>query len=233
MIYFALRGDLYDYLQFGLLYNVWYISAWGPPFQNAVAVFLSSLSGRLMILAGLTFWFWRKRKNLDPGFLFTVIWFLYALFGALLSLRPYPHYLIQIVPAGAILSGFLIEGSKQKRWISAAIIGTTIGIIYSLRFTLYPTVAYYKTFSRYLTGKITQEQYYNSFDERVVESYVIAKWMTEHTKPDERIFIWGMSQLFTPWQNGHRWENLPPHSILNHWTLLMKQERHLKQLSQK
>lgn len=172
-------------------------------------------------------------QNLDPGFLFTVIWFLYALFGALLSLRPYPHYLIQIVPAGAILSGFLIEGSKQKRWISAAIIGTTIGIIYSLRFTLYPTVAYYKTFSRYLTGKITQEQYYNSFDERVVESYVIAKWMTEHTKPDERIFIWGMSQLFTPWQNGHRWENLPPHSILNHWTLLMKQERHLKQLSQK
>lgn len=191
VIYFALRGDLYDYLQFGLLYNVWYISAWGSPFQNAIALFLSSLKGRLIILMIITFGLWWQRKKLNLAFLFATTWFLYALFGALLSLRPYPHYLIQIVPAAAILIGFLIEGTNRKRWISLLIIGATVGIIYSLQFMIYPTIAYYRTFSRYITGKITQEQYFNSFDSRVAENYVIAKWIVKHTKPGEQIFIWG------------------------------------------
>lgn len=191
VIYFALRGGLYDYLQFGLLYNFWYISAWGSPFNNAVAVFLSSLNGRLLILVILTYWFWRQRKNLGLGFLFTVIWFIYALFGAYLSLRPYPHYLIQIMPAAALLVGFLIEGSRQKRWLSALMIAITAATIYWLRFAPFPTMAYYRIFSHYLSGKITQEQYFASFDASVPGNYALAKWIVEHTGLNERIFIWG------------------------------------------
>jgi len=45
-----------------------------------------------------------------------MIWFSFSLFAALLSSRPYPHYLIQVLPAFSLSFGFL---ALSKKWLKS------------------------------------------------------------------------------------------------------------------
>lgn len=189
--YFGMRGTLGAYLDFGLLYNFRYISAWGSPFTNPVAMFLSTLQGRMMVLVlylGVVFW---GRKYLRTPVLYTFVWFGMTLFALLLSLRPYPHYFIQIVPPVALLIGFLVSEAKQ---VKAAVIGLfafCFVVFSALSFQRYPTLPYYDNFLRYIIGQKSPEAYVAWFDAKTPQTYRVAEYLRKHTHPKERIFIWG------------------------------------------
>lgn len=189
--YFASQGYLRSYLQFGLLYNFRYIEAWGTPFTNPVGIFLASMTGRSGVLVVTLLGLWLVKSKLRLPVLFTFIWLALTLFAALLSLRPYPHYFIQIVPPVSLLLGFLVS---EKRYVKGVIVGVGIGIwliFLALGFKKYPTVAYYTRFLTYLTHQMDEQTYQAAFDSKAPNTYAVAEWLRAHTTKDERVFIWG------------------------------------------
>lgn len=191
LVYFLLKGTGKEYIQYGLLYNLWYIGAWGSPFSHPVAIFLASLKGRLVLLLGFVIGCWIGRKRLTKGLIFSLLWFGLALFGALLSLRPYPHYLLQLMPPTALLLGYMIQSKYKQKILIGCIFVLALGVVSTLNFYPYPTRAYYKLFIDYMSGKINEDEYRVAFDSNVPGSYIVAQYIREHTDTDERIFIWG------------------------------------------
>jgi hypothetical protein len=195
VLWFTLQGTLPDYLRFGLLYNITYVQEWESPFSQPLLQFLSSLPVRGFLLLLLVGFVSYQKKKLSVYAQFGLIWLGFTLFGALFSLRPYPHYFLQTVPAVALLVGLWWKANRHTRFTIGGVIAGGIVIFYGFGLKPYPTFDYYSTFIGYIRGEISQEDYFRSFDTLVPWRYELAKWLTLRTDPDERIYIWGDDSL--------------------------------------
>ncbi len=188
--YYYLKGSGPDYLATVLTVNLGYVSSWSTstyefnPFKSGLVV-------RGMVVAVFTLGLYLLRKKLDKGLVFASLWSVYALFGALLSARPYPHYLQEIVPAAALFIPFVFVAEKVLAWIvvfAVAIAGIVTQI--KINFWGYPTISVYKTYWEYVTKKIGWEEYLTRFD-NAPRNYEIAQYLNERLVDDDEIYIWG------------------------------------------
>ena len=193
--YYTFNGAGERYLRSALMQNIGYLASWSTG-EHSNSGF-SSQSGlitraSLLFVAVVGFWGLAKKLKLSSGAKLSVVWFLFGLFGALLSERPYPHYLIQpIVPLSILISYFLFGRKKEMKLI---VLG--VGLIggfyyYQIRFWNYPLVPYYKNFIDYSLGKKSLEEYRNYFDWRVGQTYRVAEYVKATTLESDRLFIWG------------------------------------------
>lgn len=175
IIYYGLVGGLTPYVRSALLQNVGYLSSWGGTSSGLLLHF-----GVAALLSLLTF------RNL------TLIWFVWAMFGALLSGRPYPHYLIQpAVPLAILLTLFIFKQEKLLK-LSILFLVLLAGAAYwQIRFWQYPVLGYYQNFTAYLSGQKSLEAYRDWFDPRVNQTYRLAAYIRQTTLPDAPLFIWG------------------------------------------
>jgi 4-amino-4-deoxy-L-arabinose transferase-like glycosyltransferase len=184
--YYAKVGGLEPYVRSALMQNVGYLSSWGG---NQMGLLVRS--GVLLVSLAIFYGMVREFK-LGSAAKLAVIWFLLALFAALLSERPYPHYLIQPAVPAAILISLLLFSKRKIVKLVVLTTGFLAGLAYyQIRFWRYPIVAYYQNFIQYSLGKKSQVAYNNFFDWRVNQTNEVAKYLRETTLPEERIFIWG------------------------------------------
>ncbi|MDZ7586514.1 MAG: hypothetical protein U0946_02055 [Patescibacteria group bacterium] len=191
IIYYGVAGGLEPYVRSALLQNIGYLTSWQPGQTSAGQ---GGLMQRAVIIAGYLVIFYplAKKFKFSKWVNLSVIWFLLAMFGALLSERPYPHYLIQPVVPGTILLALFIY-SRQK-WLKLVIV--TLGILsgwwwYQIKFWGYPMVPYYINFAQYITHQKSLEEYRNYFDPRVNQTYRLGEYLKKTTLPQDRVFIWG------------------------------------------
>ncbi len=198
IFYFVGRGSGQAYLDYGLLYNFRYAGNWVLGFSHPVLLFLFSLPGKVVILAGGMLLLTLGKKFFSNRFRFAVAWMLLSLVAATLSNRPYPHYFLQLVPPFALVVGLVIEDIlglvKRTKVVSESIVSlglvsVVVAVLLLLEVKPYPTYWYYHQFSQLLTGKITQEQYRDSFNYLMADNYKAAKIIRE--SGENRIFIWG------------------------------------------
>jgi len=203
IIYFISVGSGQDYLQFGLLYNFHYAANWSLPFQNKVLEQFFTLPGKVMIAALVYLALTLKSKHLKPKEQLILGWFILSLVGALLSNRPYPHYFQQLVPALSLLLGNLVliinfKKKETKRCHPALTLSLLLLILFGgslklLNFGAYPLVSYYQRFFQLLSGKISQQEYQQSFNYFMKDNYEAAK-IINPSGVDE-IFIWGTNPM--------------------------------------
>lgn len=191
IVYYAFRNSLHSYIDIGLLYNFRYAGNWSLPQQPFGLEVLLSMKAKLAIVASGILLMVPVSKYLSGRTQFIVSWCLLSLFGALLSSRPYPHYLLQVVPAFALLSGLFFHHYKHKLEYVAMSIPflLLVGAILGIQFGFYSTSKYYTHFFQYLTKQMTKEEYYQSFDSLMKDNYQAASILQLSTQP--RIFIWG------------------------------------------
>ncbi|MCX6817001.1 MAG: hypothetical protein NTZ93_03985 [Candidatus Beckwithbacteria bacterium] len=186
MGYYAIAGGLEPYVRSALFQNIGYLSSW----NNSQ----SGLGGRaliLIVLLGIIFILAKKFK-LKTKLSLTMMWTVMALFGALLSARPYPHYLIQpAIPGAILISWFIFSQKRVVRLMILGLAGVTILAYWQIHFWGYPILAYYKNFGNYVLKKKSTEDYRNWFDAKVNQNYKVAAEIKEKTLKEERIFIWG------------------------------------------
>lgn len=198
IIYFTARGSGQAYLEYGLLYNFRYAGNWVLGFSHPILLFLFSLPGKVVILALgmllLTF----GKKLFSARFRFAAAWMLLSLVASTLSNRPYPHYFLQLVPPFALLVGIVTENvmglAKRTKVVSESIfslslVGLVVSVLLLLGVKPYETARYYSQFGQMMTGKITREQYRDSFNYLMADNYQAAKIIRE--SGEQRIFIWG------------------------------------------
>jgi len=204
VIYFVMKGQGQDYLDYGLLYNLRYSQSWPLDLGNSLINFAFSMAGKTIILFSIFILISLNHDKLKKRFQFISLYFIFALYSVLLSSRPYPHYFIQMVPPFALLLVDLfitLKEIKKKKLLhtaktlilSGGLLFLTAYIMLSLQFKPYSSLKYYKQFYRYATLQISKEEYENSFDTLVAENRQVSKLIKE--MGIKKMFIWGTNPL--------------------------------------
>ena len=190
--YFVYLGAGPQFLGSALLQNFSYLSSWATGTQTA-----SASSGGLMTRLFFLFLYWLLtyifylRKKLSKNTTFLLFWLSATLFGALLSTRPYPHYLIQSLPPLCILlfTFFLKKKDNNlfQKIFTALSIVTFVITIFSYKFYLYSTIKYYRNFYSF-KSPIARDAF---FGDHVIVSQQIAGYVKNNTDYNDRIFLWG------------------------------------------
>jgi hypothetical protein len=192
-IYFCLKGAFKPFLFASITQNFGYISSWSTGTQNA-----SPTSGGiitrlfLLLVAWISIYLLKTKKITSNKFSFLLFWFSATIFGALLSVRPYPHYLIQVLPP-LILIIFEIFNFKDKKsqLLSLFSILFFVLILFRFKFYFYPVFRYYSNFYSYALHKKSVSDYKNYFGSQVNNTYKISEFIKNNTNPNDKIFIWG------------------------------------------
>ncbi len=215
ILYFISIGSGKDYLDFGLLYNFRYAGSWGLPFTHPFLVQSFTLPGKAFYLIALLLLITLLRKYLKPALQFILFWFAADLFASLLSNRPYPHYFVQLVPPLALLIAigwqYFIDLSGVEKLqslrlnlpetlkkviplsLSALVIFLFVAVMTLLEFRPYQTFSYYKNWFALATGKISKEEYRQTFDSLMRDNYKAAPIIKATGSPD--LFIWGTNPV--------------------------------------
>ena len=122
--YFVAVGAGREYWMAAWAQNLPYLSSWKA--QTGTGIY--SLKGRMLVLAGIATVLIGLRKKLGVTALAIGWWWAVTLFAALLSGRPYPHYLLQAAPATALGVGLLISGEKAVGVAGVVLIGLILGL---------------------------------------------------------------------------------------------------------
>lgn len=185
-LFYATRGTLNSYLIAAGLQNIPYLSSW-----QAVSGWVGTLRGRGIVLAiGITI-FWLLRRHLDKRVFLVSLWWLVTLFAALLSGRPYPHYLLQLTGAFSLGYIFLVAHNYTSRVVVMLPLVLTILGVSIFKFSFYPVVSYYQNFALWATGFRNQSDYYGHFDTNVNRDYQVARLIMQNSLRSDRIFVWG------------------------------------------
>lgn len=184
IFYYFLQGAFTPYVRSALLQNFGYLSSWSGDNKG--------LFIRLIILLSVSLLVFKKRTTLGFEFSLLFLLSLFALFGAFLSQRPYPHYLIEISPWLSLLFSFVLEKRETKQ-IFFTLLLIFLGFlgIKLYRFWWYPHLPYYQNFLKFALGKISQNDYFKFFSKQTLRNYQIAKYLKAYTKENDKVFIWG------------------------------------------
>lgn len=189
--YYYLKGHGESYLATVFTVNLGYVSSWKSDSFTTFNPFKSGLVVRGTILAVYTLGLYILRKKLDKRLLFAALWSGYALFGALLSYRPYPHYLQELVPPFSLLVSTLFTTSTLLGWLLWAVIITTAILTQrDVGFWGYASKPLYQNYWQLIRGQITREEYRDRFD-NAKRNYGIAEFINSRLGENEMIYVWG------------------------------------------
>jgi len=191
-IYYSFHGAGKIFLVAAFSQNTAYVSSWGGSWGGSLFSLHSGLMQRGLILVIFLLILFIFRKKIKPVLSLLIIWFFCDLFGALLSARPYPHYLIQIVPSLSLLLVYAIFSKKFLEKVAVVLVISVLAFSFIVfKFWRYPIFSYYQNFWEFSLGKKSQNAYYSFFDKRVPSTYKISAWIKLLSKPEDRIYIWG------------------------------------------
>ncbi len=187
-VYFAGLGALKEYLVAAWAQNIPYLSSWRSGGGES-GIF--SLKGRLVVLFIWLGAITGLGKRWGRTGLIVGVWGGISLFAALLSGRPYPHYLIQVGGIIALCVGIIVWGEKRWTWPSAGIISMVLASVMVFKFWMYPVGGYYLNFSRWAFRTIDTSEYRKWFNPKIEVDYEIAEIIMAGSKPEDRLFVWG------------------------------------------
>lgn len=196
-LYFALKGAFYPFFNSCFIQMLGYLSSWktGAHSPSVFSLFKSELALRGILVLSLLALVWKFRKKFSEAALFSFVWFVLALFGATLSGRPYPHYLIQIVPPLAISFGLLFSSKNKLPMLTNTgiiIIVLSLALFRYWRQTwLAPLPSYYQNFFQFVSGQKNREKYFAYFNPKMPQIYNLAEFIKASTQPTDEIFVWG------------------------------------------
>ncbi len=184
-------GD--DFLFAAFLQNFGYLSSWSTGTHTSsvasgglITRFIVMLFSWIVLL-GLYF-----LRALNKKFLFIFLWLSATIFGALLPARPYPHYLIQVLPPLVlVITSLFLHHQRSIKSISLIAIFILVTLTIKYKFYYFPVLTYYKNFYSYALGQKSIQDYRQFFGPQVNQNYQISQYIKNHTFPDDRIYVWG------------------------------------------
>lgn len=190
IFYLAGIGNLY--VSTTLTQMIGYLSSWqGIPQTNLTGNQPLLLRAGLIIIFLFAFVALYRKEKISRGFLFVGAWFFLSIFAMLLSERPYPHYILQVVPSLSILLGLAIAArGRQQFWTYPLFLALGAAMVF-YKFQYYPVFSYYTNFVKLASGQQTQTQFFANFDARTPKNYQTAKFLHETANENDRLFIWG------------------------------------------
>lgn len=200
-LYFYLKGIFKEFFTSAFLQTAGYLTSWktGTHVFSPINFIKGDMFIRFMITVLCVLIFWLKRRNNDRLFSFLLIWFIFSLFGATLSGRPYPHYLVEILLPTSLLIGYYVENKEKKKIIYGLLL--SILLVFSFvryHFWFYPTISYYKNFIDFSIGVKDKNQYFYYFGKNIPTLYRLAYQISKYSSENDSLFIWGNEPSLYP-----------------------------------
>lgn len=193
LIYFWKQDALNQFLFAALLQNFGYLSSWSTGSHSGSATSGGVVSrGIILLLTWLILFLLHWRKKISREVFFVSAWLAAAIFGSLLSTRPYPHYLIQLLPP-LILTLVLLFQKRQSLatlLTKALMVSAIVLVVFKYHFYFYPTLSYYRNFYSHIFS-LNSPEYRSYFGGRVNDTYRLADYLKSSTTINDKIFIWG------------------------------------------
>lgn len=184
-IFFTLNNAFPYFLKAVLFNNVGYVN-----YGNKFIIPQGLLIFKLFVLFIFSLFIFLRRKNYGNMFVFVSLWLGFSLFNAYFSQRPYTHYVLVALPAFSLMLGFFTLNKNISKLAGILTLSTFIAVL--LSFTFYvKTVFYYQNFISFITGTKSVYSYQRFFDKNTPSDYDIAGYINLHSKPSDKIFIWG------------------------------------------
>lgn len=187
IVYFWSNGALPNFIASVLSQNIGY-SGWENYFLVPYLVGAGVVTAYLYV----------RKKYFDSAHLLILLWFMGALLGSRLSIRPYTHYLIQVLPPIALLLAWSYKDTKNIILNYGALALFLIIMIVQFPFnfgTINYQLGYYNNFISLVSKTQNISQHHDFFDPHVARTYQTAEFIVKNTDPDERIFVWGDDPL--------------------------------------
>jgi len=189
VFYYVAMGAGERYLRSALGQNIGYLSSWEG---GGGAFYEDGLFQRGVVMVGWFLLLWLLRQKIGKEFGLASLWLVGALFGANLSGRPYPHYMIEVLVPAALLLGLVIESKFLiKRVVTAGLIATIGLAIWRYDYWYYKSMDYYLNFTKYVLGQKSRDEFYAFWGDGVLRNIRVADYIRARTDEDERIFVWG------------------------------------------
>ncbi len=188
-IWFAWKGAFFEFVEIAGIFNLGYIEAW----KENIAVTQTrtipwGVIFRALIAISGSIYVWFEETSKENKF--ARWWFIWSLFGALLSARPYPHYLIQIVAPGILLV-WMNWNLKTRQMIATIVLVSGLWVSqYVVGFWRYPTIAYYENFINWYQNKQDNAEYYNNFDPSTWSQYQVANYIQANIKTNGKFWLY-------------------------------------------
>ncbi|KKU92327.1 MAG: Glycosyl transferase, family 39 [Microgenomates group bacterium GW2011_GWA1_48_10] len=195
--YFYFNNALADFLIASFSQNASYVAVdSGPLSKLSNPLFVKAI---LLVASGLLLVASYFKRFISKEMLFLALWFGFSLYGAILSNRPYAHYLLQIVPPLVLLILYVLYDFLfiRKNRLATIVVGISLCLIlfalsqmFARAFAL-PTKPYFENWFEYVSERKLWEDYVSFFDKRTLNSYAIADYIKKRSNPDDPIFVWG------------------------------------------
>lgn len=181
-IWYFLRGALPEYLAAAYLQNLGYVHSWAV--RDVPIIYRLGV-----VIAGIVT-LWLFKNKLSKNFIFICLWTLFALFGVVLSGRPYPHYFIQAVAPVSLLLAMFFTNKTLEQSLTVIPLALAFFVPVYYQFYFYPTASYYQRFIYFATQKMSKITYFNSFSPTVNRNYEIANFLVMSSTPKDKVFMW-------------------------------------------
>lgn len=196
-LYFFASHALTDFITAAFKQNVNYVAIDSGLFQKLTnPLYIKGAS--LLLGIALVTWAYFK-KIVSKEFVLLSSWFGFSLYGALLSNRPYKHYLLQIAPPAVVLLVYLWAHFRRYIILNTVYVILLLWIAktFYFAFALNP-LTYYPNFFAWASERKQWENYINYFDGRTANDYRVAQYISQNTKEGDPIFVWGdMASIYT------------------------------------
>ncbi len=184
---FLFNGTFIDFIKAAFIANVSYVS-----YGNKIGSLPLFLLIKLILLGGFLLFLFGKRKQINSGTLFVLIWLSFSLFNAFFSQRPYTHYLLTLLPSFSLMTGIILFDKKYQKITTLFFLITILIVIKGFGIPNFTrSVYYYQNFISYVMGKKTTTQYQAFFDKNTPFDYEIARFIRPKLDKNDTIFVWG------------------------------------------
>lgn len=184
-LFFLINGALIDFLQATFVQNIGYVGYGNKFLAPHSLLFLKSILLFIFVL-----FIFKIRKLLSLTTIFILIWFAFSVFNAFFSERPFPHYLLVLLPSFSLMLGLMFWDKKYQKIITLFLFITMILVLSNFHF-FDKSTAYYQNFINYILNKKSSTAYRAFFDKKTSTDYEIGLFLKPKISNNDSIFIWG------------------------------------------
>lgn len=199
--WFALVGDFAWFWEANVAFFLFYVPS-GQELPFAARPIIAAP----VLLTVACLWYYHRRGE-SPRWGLPALWLVLTLAGAMLTGRPYSHYMLQAFPPLALLIAMIaprirLSWRPTRQHAPALALAASLALMwavvvtpmfggnpFAMRFTRGPS--YYLNFAAWTAGLRSDWDYNNYFDRRVNQTLFLTRILRESGAEGSRVYIWG------------------------------------------
>jgi len=184
-MFFLINHAFKDFFQAVFLQNVDYVG-----YGNKFLIPHGLLLLKAILLYIFILCIFKIRRILSLTTIFILIWFAFSLFNAFFAERPFPHYLLVLIPSFSLMVALIFWDKKYQKIITLFLLIAMVFVFSNFHF-FSKSISYYQNFISFVANKKSTTSYEAFFDRKTPIDYEIAFFLKPKINKKDKIFIWG------------------------------------------